>query len=444
MTYDNSNPDWAFETRQVHAGQPVDSDTGARNLPIYQTTSYVFANAQQAADRFALTDPGPIYTRITNPTVSAVEERIASLEGGVAATMFASGQAAETATIQAITQSGGHVVASPRLYGGTDALLRHTLPKYGIETTFVEDPDDPESWQAAVRPNTRVFYAETISNPLNDVLDIPAIAEVAHRNQAPLVVDNTTATPYLVRPLEQGADVVVVSATKYYGGHGSSLGGVVIDGGSFDWRAQRDGQDLYPSFTTPDPAYHGLVYADLGAPALALKTRVTLLRDTGAAPSPFNAWTIAQGIDTLSLRVERHVANAHKIAEWLEARDDVATVSFAGLASSPWNEIQKRISPKGAGAIITFDLASPEGASDEALRDRAWAFIDALKLHSCLVNIGDVRSLVCHPATTTHSQGTPESNARAGVTVTSIRLSVGIEAVEDIIADLELGFAATS
>ena len=444
MTYDNSNPDWAFETRQVHAGQPVDSDTGARNLPIYQTTSYVFANAQQAADRFALTDPGPIYTRITNPTVSAVEERIASLEGGVAATMFASGQAAETATIQAITQSGGHVVASPRLYGGTDALLRHTLPKYGIETTFVEDPDDPESWQAAVRPNTRVFYAETISNPLNDVLDIPAIAEVAHRNQAPLVVDNTTATPYLVRPLEQGADVVVVSATKYYGGHGSSLGGVVIDGGSFDWRAQRDGQDLYPSFTTPDPAYHGLVYADLGAPALALKTRVTLLRDTGAAPSPFNAWTIAQGIDTLSLRVERHVANAHKIAEWLEARDDVATVSFAGLASSPWNAIQKRISPKGAGAIITFDLASPEGASDEALRDRAWAFIDALKLHSCLVNIGDVRSLVCHPATTTHSQGTPESNARAGVTVTSIRLSVGIEAVEDIIADLELGFAATS
>ena len=444
MTYDNSNPDWAFETRQIHAGQPVDSDTGARNLPIYQTTSYVFADAEQAANRFSFTDLGPIYTRITNPTVSAVEERIASLEGGVAATMFASGQAAETATIQAITQSGGHVVASPRLYGGTDALLRHTLPKYGIETTFVEDPDDPESWQAAVRPNTRVFYAETISNPLNDVLDIPAIAEVAHRNQAPLVVDNTTATPYLVRPLEQGADVVVVSATKYYGGHGSSLGGVVIDGGSFDWRAQRDGQDLYPSFTTPDPAYHGLVYADLGAPALALKTRVTLLRDTGAAPSPFNAWTIAQGIDTLSLRVERHVANAHKIAEWLEARDDVATVSFAGLASSPWNEIQKRISPKGAGAIITFDLASPEGASDEALRDRAWAFIDALKLHSCLVNIGDVRSLVCHPATTTHSQGTPESNARAGVTVTSIRLSVGIEAVEDIIADLELGFAATS
>ena len=414
MTYDNSNPDWAFETRQVHAGQPVDSDTGARNLPIYQTTSFVFADAEQAANRFALSEMGPIYTRITNPTVAAVEERIASLEGGVAATMFASGQAAETAAIQSILQAGGHVVASPRLYGGTDALLRHTLPKYGIETTFVENPDDPESWQAAVRPNTRAFYAETISNPLNDVLDIPAIAEVAHRNQAPLIVDNTTATPYLVRPLELGADVVVISATKYLGGHGSSLAGVLVDGGSFDWRAQRDGEDLYPSFTTPDPAYHGAVYADLGAPALALKARVTLLRDTGAAPSPFNAWAIAQGIDTLSLRVERHVANAQKI------------------------------SPKGAGAIITFELTSPEGASDEDLKSRAWAFIDALKLHSCLVNIGDVRSLVSHPATTTHSQGTPESNAKAGVSISSIRLSVGIEAVEDIIGDLELGFAAIS
>ncbi|NLD85412.1 MAG: aminotransferase class V-fold PLP-dependent enzyme [Actinomycetales bacterium] len=444
MTYDNSNPDWAFETRQIHAGQPIDTDTGARNLPIYQTTSFVFADAEQAANRFALSEMGPIYTRITNPTVGAVEERIASLEGGVAATMFASGQAAETAAIQSIVQAGGHVVASPRLYGGTDALLRHTLPKYGIETTFVEDPDDPASWQAAVRPNTRAFYAETISNPLNDVLDIPAIAEVAHKNQAPLIVDNTTATPYLVRPLEQGADVVVISATKYLGGHGSSLAGVLVDGGSFDWRAQRDGEDLYPSFTTPDPAYHGAVYADLGAPALALKARVTLLRDTGAAPSPFNAWAIAQGIDTLSLRVERHISNAQTIAEWLEARGDVATVNYAGLASSPWNANQKKISPKGAGAIITFELTAPEGASDEDLKKRAWAFIDALKLHSCLVNIGDVRSLVSHPATTTHSQGTPESNAKAGVSISSIRLSVGIEAVEDIIGDLELGFAAIS
>lgn len=442
MTYDNSNPDWSFETRQIHAGQPVDAETGARNLPIYQTTSYVFADAKQAADRFALAEMGPIYTRITNPTVAAVEDRIASLEGGVAALLFASGQAAETATIQAIAQNGGHVVASPRLYGGTDALLRHTLPKYGITTTFVEDPDDPLSWQAAVRPETKLFYAESISNPLNDVLDIPAIADIAHRNQVPLVVDNTVATPYLIRPLELGADAVVASATKYLGGHGSSLAGVLIDGGSFDWRVQRDGEDVFPSFTTPDPAYHGLVYADLGAPALALKARVTLLRDTGAAASPFNAWALAQGIDTLSLRVERHVTNAQRIAEWLEARDDVATVQYAGLASSPWHETQQRLSPKGAGAIVTFDLSTPEGASDDDVKARAWAFIDALKLHSCLVNIGDVRSLVCHPATTTHSQGTPEDNAKAGVTLATIRLSVGIEGVEDILADLELGFAA--
>lgn len=444
MTYDNTNPDWSFETRQIHAGQPVDGETGARNLPIYQTTSYVFADAKQAADRFALAEMGPIYTRITNPTVAAVEDRIASLEGGVAALLFASGQAAETATIQAIAQNGGHVVASPRLYGGTDALLRHTLPKYGITTTFVEDPDDPLSWQAAVQPNTKLFYAESISNPLNDVLDIPAIADIAHRNQVPLVVDNTVATPYLIRPLELGADAVVASATKYLGGHGSSLAGVLVDGGNFDWRVQRDGEDVFPSFTTPDPAYHGLVYADLGAPALALKARVTLLRDTGAAASPFNAWTLAQGIDTLSLRVERHVANAQRVAEWLEAREDVAKVQYAGLASSPWNENQKKLSPKGAGAIVTFDLAVPEGTSDEDVRTRAWSFIDALKLHSCLVNIGDVRSLVCHPATTTHSQGTPEANAKAGVTVATIRLSVGIEGIDDILADLELGFAAVS
>ncbi len=442
MTYDNSNPDWSFDTRQIHAGQPVDSDTGARNLPIYQTTSYVFADAKQAADRFALAEAGPIYTRITNPTVSAVEDRIASLEGGVAGLLFASGQAAETATIQAIAQSGGHVVASPRLYGGTDALLRHTLPKYGIETTFVENPDDPESWQAAVRPNTKLFYAESISNPLGDVLDIPVIADLAHRNQVPLIVDNTVATPYLMRPLEMGADAVVASATKYLGGHGSSLGGVLVDGGSFDWRVQRDGQDVFPSFTTPDPAYHGLVYADLGAPALALKARVTLLRDTGAAASPFNAWALAQGIDTLSLRMDRHVSNAQRIAEWLEAREDVATVRYAGLASSPWNETQKRLVPKGAGAIVTFDLAIADGLSDDDVTARAWAFIDALKLHSCLVNIGDVRSLVCHPGTTTHSQGTAESNARSGVTRATVRLSVGIEGVDDILADLELGFAA--
>lgn len=442
MTYDNSNPNWAFETRQIHAGKTLDSDTGSRALPLHQTTSYVFADAAQAAARFALQEMGPIYTRITNPTVAAVEDRIASLEGGVAALLLASGQAAETTAIQAITQAGGHVVASPRLYGGTDALLRHTLPKYGITTTFVENPDDPASWEAAVQPNTRLFYGETISNPLNDVLDIPVIAEIAHKHQVPLVVDNTTATPYLVRPLELGADVVVASATKYLGGHGTSLAGVLVDGGTFDWRAQRDGEDLFPSFTTPDPAYHGAVYADLGAPALALKARVTLLRDTGAALSPFNAWTLGQGLETLSLRMERHVANALEVAQWLEGRSDVASVKYAGLESSPWHATAQKLAPNGAGAIVTFDIATDEGASSEEVRAKAWTFIDALKLHSCLVNIGDVHSLVCHPATTTHSQSTEEDLAATGITQATIRLSVGIENIRDIIADLEIGFAA--
>lgn len=442
MPYDNSNTSWEFETRQIHAGQPVDTDTGARALPIYQTTSFVFKDAAQAAARFALSEPGPIYTRITNPTVAAVEDRIASLEGGVAALLFASGQAAETAAIQTITQSGGHVVASPRLYGGTETLLRHTLPKYGITTTFVENPDDPASWEAAVQPNTRLFYGETISNPLNDVLDIPSIAEIAHKHQVPLVVDNTVATPFLVRPLELGADVVVESVTKYLGGHGTSLGGVLVDGGSFNWRAQRDGEDLFPSFTQPDPAYHGAVYADLGAPALALKARVTLLRDTGAAPSPFNAWALAQGIETLSLRMERHNDNALAVAEWLEQREDVAAVKYAGLSSSPWHTTQQKLAPKGAGAIVTFDLKVDDSASAEDVQSKAWKFIDSLKLHSCLVNIGDVRSLVCHPASTTHSQLTPEALEAAGISTATIRLSVGIENVRDIINDLELGFSA--
>lgn len=441
MGYDNTNENWGFDTRQVHAGQPVDSDTGSRALPLYQTTSYVFDNAEQAADRFALRELGPIYTRITNPTQEAVENRIASLEGGVAALLLASGQAAETTAIQAILQSGGHVVASPRLYGGTETLLRHTLPKYGITTTFVEDPDDPRSWEAAVQPNTRAFYGESISNPLNDILDIPAIARVAHAHQVPLIVDNTVASPVLIRPLELGADVVVESATKYLGGHGTSLAGVLVDGGTFDWRAQRDGEDLYPSFTQPDPAYHGVVYADLGAPALALKARVTLLRDTGAAVSPFNAWTLQQGLETLSLRVERHNSNALTVAEWLDAREDVAQVRYAGLESSQWHGRQKEISPDGAGAIVTFDLAVPEGASADDVRGKAWGFIDALKLHSCLVNIGDVKSLVCHPATTTHSQLSEEALGHAGVSQATVRLSVGIEDVRDILADLELGFA---
>lgn len=429
-----STENWGFETRQIHAGQVVDKEVGARALPIYQTTSFVFDSAEQAAARFSLSELGPIYTRITNPTVAAVEDRLAALEGGVAALLFASGQAAETAAIQALAQAGDHIVASPRLYGGTDTLLRHTLPKYGIETTFVENPDDPASWQAAVRPNTKAFYGEAISNPKNDVLDIPAIAEVAHANSVPLIIDNTVATPYLIRPLDLGADIVVASATKYLGGHGNSLNGVIVDGGRFDWTVERDGEPLFPSFVTPDPAYHGLKYADLGAPAFALKARVTLLRDTGAAPSPFNAWSLSLGLETLSLRIERHVSNAQRVAEFLEAHPDVKSVAYAGLASSPWFETAQRIAPKGAGAVVAFDL--------DGDKDACWRFIDALQLHSNLVNIGDVRSLVCHPFTTTHSQGTPEANAKAGVTESTIRLSVGIESIEDILADLELGFAA--
>lgn len=438
MTEENT-PNWGFETRQIHTGQVVDSETGARNLPIYQTSAFVFKDAEQAAARFSLSEMGPIYSRLTNPTVAAVEERLASLEGGVAALLFASGQAAETAAIQSIAQAGDHIVASPRLYGGTETLLLHTLPKYGITTTFVENPDDPESWQAAVQPNTKLFYGESISNPLNDVLDIPAIAEVAHKNLVPLVIDNTVATPYLIRPLELGADVVVTSATKYLNGHGSSLNGVIVDGGKFDWTVTRDGEPVHPAFTTADPAYHGLKYADLGAPALALKARVTLLRDTGAAPAPFNAWTLAQGIETLSLRMERHVSNAQSVAEFLEGHDKVSRVNYAGLASSQWHETAKRIAPNGTGAIISFDINVPSGAD---AKETAWKFIDSLTLHSTLVNIGDVRSLICHPATTTHSQGTPEAHAKAGINAATVRLSVGIENVSDIIADLEQGFAS--
>lgn len=434
--YDNSSADaWALATRAIHVGQTPDEQTKARNLPIYNTSSYVFDSAEHAANRFNLSDPGPIYTRLTNPTVDAVEQRLASLEGGVAAVMFASGMAAETAAVLTLARAGDHLVVSPRLYGGTETLFKVTLPRLGITSTFVEDPDDPESWQAAVRPETVGFYAESIANPQCDILDVPAIADVAHRNDVPLIVDNTVATPALLRPLELGADLVVASTTKYLTGNGSALGGVLVDGGKFDWTAQRDGRDLFPNFTEPDPAYHGLKFADLGAPAFALRARAGILRDTGAAPAPFNAWILAQGLDTLALRIERHNANAQAVAEYLEGRAGVASVSYAGLESSPWHATQEKLGMAGAGAVIAFDLA-------DAGRDEAWAFIDALKLHSDLANIGDVRSLVVHPATTTHSQSDEEGLARAGVSQATVRLAVGIEDVDDIIADLEQAFAA--
>ena len=433
--YDNSNAsNWNFTTQSVHAGQGVDNDVSARNLPIYLSSSFVFDSAEHAANRFNLSDTGPVYSRLTNPTVDALENRLAVLEGGVAAVGFSSGAAAITNGLQTVVQAGGHIVASPRLYGGTENLLHHTLPKYGIEVTFVENPDDPQSWQDAVQPNTKVFYGETISNPANDVFNIPVIAEIAHRNNVPLFIDNTLATPYLVRPLQQGADIVAESLTKFIGGHGSALGGVLVDGGNFDWAVEKDGTPVFPSFVTPDPSYHGLVYKDRGAAAFALKVRVSLLRDTGATLSAFNAWVIQQGVETLALRVRQHVTNAQQVAEWLDQQDLVEKVHYAGLPSSPWYQVGTQVTPEGAGSVLAFDI---KGGKDEA-----WSFIDALKLHSNLANVGDVRSLVAHPATTTHSQLTDEELLAAGITPSTIRLSVGIEDVEDIIGDLKLGFAA--
>ncbi|CAB0588608.1 O-acetylhomoserine aminocarboxypropyltransferase [Corynebacterium diphtheriae] len=433
--YDNSNANkWGFETRSIHAGQSVDSDTGARNLPIYLTSSYVFNDAEHAANRFNLSDAGPVYSRLTNPTVAAVEERLANLEGGVHAVLFASGMAAETAAILNIARAGSHIVSSPRIYGGTETLFAVTLARLGIETTFVENPDDPASWEAVIQDNTVALYGETFANPQADVLDIPAIAEVAHKHQVPLIVDNTLATAALVRPLELGADVVVASLTKFYTGNGSGLGGVLIDGGNFDWTVTRNGEPIFPDFVTPDPAYHGLKYSDLGAPAFGLKARVGLLRDTGAAPSPLNAWITAQGLDTLSLRVQRHNENALAVAQFLANHDKVAKVNYAGLPDSPWYPVKEKLGFDYTGSVLSFDV---KGGKDEA-----WRFIDALKLHSNLANVGDVRSLVVHPATTTHSQSEESALLAAGINQATIRLSVGIESIDDIIVDLTAGFDA--
>ena len=430
---------WSFETRQIHAGQTADPTTGARALPIYQTTSFVFPDAGVAADRFALKDLGPIYTRIGNPTQTVVEDRIASLEGGVGALLVSSGQAAETIAILNIAEAGDHIVASPSLYGGTYNLLHYTLPKLGIETTFVTDPHDAQAWRDAVRPNTKLFYAETIPNPRSDILDIEEVASIAHEVGVPLVVDNTIATPYLLNPITFGADVVVHSATKYLGGHGTAIGGVIVDAGTFDYAQY---PERFPNYNTPDPSYHGLVYArDLGVGSafganlsFILKARVQLLRDLGSAISPFNAFLIAQGIETLSLRIERHVANAAKVAAWLEAREEVTAVHYAGLPSSPWYALAQKYVPRGAGAVLAFEIEGGAAAGQ--------AFVSALELHSNVANIGDVRSLVIHPASTTHSQLTPEEQALSGVTPGLVRLAVGIEHIDDILADLDAGFRA--
>lgn len=432
---------WSFETRQIHAGQAPDPVTGARALPIYQTTSFVFPSAESAAARFALQELEPIYTRIGNPTADAVETRIADLEGGVGALLLSSGQAATTFAILNIAEAGDHLVASPSLYGGTQNLLKHTLRKLGVEVTFVSDPDDLQAWRDAVQPNTKAFFAETISNPRQDVLDIENVAAIAHEAGVPLLVDNTLASPYLIRPIEWGADIVIHSATKFLGGHGSAIAGVIVDSGNFDFAKD---PERFPTFNTPDESYNGLVYArDLGVNgilganlAYILKARVQLLRDLGSAPAPFNAFLIAQGLETLSLRIERHVENATKVANWLEARADVETVAYAGLASSPWFERGKKYSPKGAGSIIAFELSGGAEAGK--------AFVSALQLHSHVANLGDVRSLVIHPASTTHAQLSEEERLAAGVRPGLVRLSVGLENIDDILADLELGFQAVA
>ncbi|MEO0027376.1 MAG: hypothetical protein RL716_707 [Actinomycetota bacterium] len=430
MSTDPNN--WGFETAQIHAGAAPDPTTNARVTPIYQTTAYTFNSSEHAAKLFGLAEFGNIYTRIMNPTQDVAEKRIAALEGGTAALLLSSGQAAETFAILNIAQAGDHIVASSSIYGGTYNLFKYTLPKLGINTTFVENQDDLAEWAAAVQPNTKAFFAETIGNPTVAILDIEGVAKVAHDNGVPLLVDNTVATPYLIRPLEFGADIVIHSATKFLGGHGTVVAGAIVDGGKFEWSKS----DKFPGLTTPDPSYHGVNYtAALGdAIAYIIKARVQLLRDIGASIAPASAWQLIQGIETLSLRVERHVANAQKIAEWLVKHPQVESVNYAGLPTSRWFDAGKKYSPKGAGAIVSFEIKGGVAAGAK--------FVDGLNLFSHVANIGDVRSLVIHPASTTHSQLTPEQQQSSGVTPGLIRLSVGLESVDDLIADLETAFQA--
>jgi O-acetylhomoserine (thiol)-lyase len=430
---------WSFETLQIHAGQTADPTTGARALPLYQTTAYEFRDTTHAANLFSLAELGNIYTRIMNPTQDAVEQRLAALEGGVAALLLASGSAATTFAVLNVAEAGDHIVSSPSLYGGTYNLFHYTLPNFGFEVSFVDDPNDPESWKKAVKPNTKAFFGETIANPKNEILDIRAIADVAHSVGVPLIVDNTVATPYLIKPIDFGADVVVHSATKFLSGHGNAVVGAIIDAGKFDYAQY---QDRFPGFNKPDPSYHGLVYSQaLGVGSAfganlsyIFKIRLQLLRDVGAAVSPFNAWLLAQGLETLSLRIERHIENTKAVAAFLEAHPDVEKVNYAGLASSPWHALAKKYAPKGSGAVLSFELKGGIEAGKK--------FVESLELFSHVANIGDVRSLVIHPATTTHSQLSPQEQLDAGVTPGLVRLSLGLENIEDIKNDLQAGFEA--
>jgi O-acetylhomoserine (thiol)-lyase len=428
-----------FETRQIHAGQEPDPTTGARAVPVYRTTSYVFRDAQHAQNLFALAEIGNIYTRIMNPTQGVLEARLSSLEGGITtavglpgALAVSSGQSAELLAILTLAEAGSHIVASPSVYGGTYNLFHYTLPKMGIEVTFVEDPDNLDQWKAAARPNTKAFYGEVLANPRNNVLDIEGISKVAHEVGVPLIVDNTVPTPYLIRPLEWGADIVVHSLTKFIGGHGTSIGGAIIDGGSFDFSQN----DRFPNFTEPDPSYHGLAYwPALGAGSYIIKARVQMLRDLGMATTPDNAFNFLQGLETLSLRMERHWANAQKVGEFLAKHPQVEEVFYAGLKTSKWHDrAVKYGNGKGFGSVLAFNIKGGVEAGQK--------FVAGLKLHSHVANIGDVRSLVIHPASTTHSQLTPEEQKSTGVFPGLVRLSVGLETIDDILADLEAGFAA--
>ena len=423
--------DYRFETLQLHVGQEQpDPATDSRAVPIYQTTSYVFRNSEHAAARFNLSDAGNVYGRITNSTQGVLEERLAALEGGTAALAVASGAAAISYTIQALAANGGHIVAQETIYGGSFNLLNNTLPQYGIETTFV-NVHDLDSVKAAIKDNTKAIYLETLGNPHSDIPDIEAIAEIAHSAGIPLVIDNTFGTPYLIRPLEHGADIVVHSATKFIGGHGTTLGGIIVEGGKFDWKQGHK----FPQLTDPNPSYHGISFYDvLGPAAFAAYIRTILLRDTGAAISPFNAFLLLQGVETLSLRLDRHVENTLKVVEFLKNHPKVAKVNHPSLEDHPQHDLYKKYFPNGGGSIFTFDI---KGGQEEA-----WKFIDNLKIFSLLANVADVKSLVIHPATTTHSQLTEEELNEIGIFQSTIRLSIGTEHIDDIIADLENGFAA--
>ena len=421
-----SKNDWKFETLQLHAGQEQpDPATDARAVPIYMTSSYVFKDCDQAAARFGLTEEGNIYTRLMNPTTDVFEKRIAALEGGAAALATASGAAAITYAVQNIAKAGDHIVSSKRVYGGTYNLFAHTLPAYGITCTFV-DPDEPGGFERAIRPETKAIFLESVGNPNSSLVDLDAVAALAHAHGLPLLVDNTFATPYLLRPLEHGADIVVHSATKFIGGHGTAVGGVIVDGGRFDWSAS----GRFGCLTEPDPSYHGVVYTEAaGALAYITKARVTLMRDTGAVLSPFHAFLFLQGLETLSLRVERHVENALRAAEFLARHPRVERVNHPALPDIPYHALYRRDFPKGAGSIFTFEIRG--GA--EAAR----AFIDRLQVFSLLANVADVKSLAIHPASTTHSQMSEEELAEAGIRPGTVRLSIGTEHIDDILADLE-------